>query len=265
MSLCTILLLFTSTSLGAIFVTALTSKGAVNPSSTSHTAAIVQSITSLVAILALAFTIYTYFVLPPDGLTELSRFPNPPQVGTDKLTVTYIFSSTGKLAHLIQEVGIYEVYKQSDVQANEDDSGICLDERLYGPSTLARLPQQLKDKLTNYNNEMMVKYTTPLQVVLADGLHDEFDTILVPAQEQRAITATFKTTPADLDRFNAVAMCPTFQYLDANGQLRTVVCKGWNTKFGAFGGVKGGRVDVGGPGQAGLLPSLDTTLCRAAI
>lgn len=265
MSIYTILLMFTSTSLAAIVVMALTPDGAVKSPSTSHMTGMVQSVTSLVAILALAFTVYTYFVLPPDGLTEVSKFPSPMQIGTDKLTVTYIFSSTGKLAHLIQDVGIYEIYKHTDEQSNDDESGLCLDERLGGPSLVALLPQEAKDLLTNYNNEMMAKYTAPTRVVLADGPRDEFDTMLVPAQEQRAITATFRTSPANRDKFNAVAVCPTFQYLDANGQPKTVVCKGWNTKFMTMGAFKGGRFDRSGAGAVKLLPSLDTSLCRSMI
>jgi hypothetical protein len=262
MTLYAILLMFTSTSLAAIVVTALTAKGAVAFPSTSHVAAIIQSIASLVTVLTLAFAVYTYFALPPDGFTEFSKFPSPPQIGTDKLTVTYIFTSSGKLAHLIQEVGIYEVYKQTNGQANEDNSGICLDERFGSPSMIALLPDNVYG-LTDYN-DVMAKYTTPVRVVLADGTHDTFDTMLVPAQEQRAITATFKTTPANLDKFNAVAICPTFQYLDASGQPTTVVCKGWNTKFVTIGGFKGGRFDRSGPGPVRLLPSLDTALCRTA-
>ena len=76
------------------------------------------------------------------------------------MTVTYIFSSTQKLAHLIAEVGVYEVYKHTDGQTNEDESSICLDGRLGSPSFSALRPEQVKDALTNYNDEMMAKYTT---------------------------------------------------------------------------------------------------------
>ena len=119
-----------------------------------------------------------------------------------------------------------------------------LDERLYAPSFVALMNAQVKDLLVDYKG-MMAKYTMPMQVILADGAHDSFGTVLSPAQEQRAIAATFKTTPANVDKFNTISICPTFQFVDATGQLKAVICKGWSTKLVSTGSFKRGCMTLG--------------------
>lgn len=215
---------------------------------------------SILSFLTSAFSLWFsiwFNIWPPDGLVEYSRFRSSPEIGDNTLTVTYIFSSTGKLAHLIDEVGVYEVYKHIKSPAVEGEGGVCLDWRL-NPGNSLQMPQQMRDALVNFPNEMMAKYTTPVRVALSDGGHDKFDTMIVPAQEQRAVTATFRTTPANLERYNAIVMCPTFRYLGADGQPRTAICKGWEVDVIAG----GGRISHGDPPPVKLLPSLNTTLCR---
>jgi hypothetical protein len=99
--------------------------------------------------------------------------------------------------------------------------------------------------------------TPRLVMTLSDGQHNEFNSMMVPVQEQRTVIAKFKATPPAVGKFNAAVMCPVFTYMGSDGQPRRVICKGWEVDM-----VSGGRLSRGDPAAVTLLPNLNTATCH---
>jgi hypothetical protein len=99
----------------------------------------------LISLAAFGFSVATYF-WPPDGLIANSRFRSS-QSNDNTLTVKYTFSNTGKLAHLVEDVGVFEVYKHVERPGGlKGNSDICLDWRLE-PSMSESMPPEVRSGL----------------------------------------------------------------------------------------------------------------------
>jgi hypothetical protein len=216
--------------------------------------AIVISVVAL--IWSMANTYFTFFWHPQD-LRVYFRFPAPAaQVGTNTLNVNYIMSNMGNQAVLIEDVGIYELWINSEHSTIRGaELHFCEDTIVIRPESLAPGSRATLSTMKG----VLVSLYQPVKTYI-DGTEEKTSSISVEAGKMRVIATTFETDPVPRNDYNTAVICPVIRLFDSKGYPVLAVCEGWQSTR-----VPLGTITSSPPNRpaARLLPISSAGACRS--
>jgi hypothetical protein len=218
-------------------------------------------IISFFALISPGLNVYMSQFWKPDDLVVYFRLPEPTQIGTERLKMSFIFSNSGRNSAFIEDVSIIQIlYKNKPNNSSLPDYGICKEQSVFPPDFRALMsPETRRLPSVDKKGRMSVFYT-PTTIYL-DGAPSQFSALNIDAGKQRAISAIFETIAVDWSKQNIVLLCPTIRFFDASGHSHTAICEGWQSDDVYSDDRHLGRRFGAAPGPARLLPNSGSN-CR---
>jgi hypothetical protein len=204
---------------------------------------------SVVSLVTSIGSFYFNFFYHPEDLRAYFRFPNPNDVGTDRLQLNYFFVNRGKEPSAIEDVFVIELAMASPSRRGGSEQISCDDWTLYPPDFIALRPSELRRSHTTMQSGADFSFYEPKKLYV-DGAESMSSAILIEPGKIRSIGATFQTDTVDRGKFNAVVLCPVVRLFDNLGRPVVVICKGWESSIINDGGV----LSAPPPGPVQLLP-----------
>lgn len=222
---------------------------------------------SVVALLVSVANSYFSFLWHPQDFRVYLRFPEPSEIGTNTLTLDYLFSNMGNQATFIEDVSIIEFA----INGTQPDSGgaelhVCEDSRLFRPDFLALIPLEFRRKLQMEGSSASFFTAVQPTKIFIDGSEAKSSSAAVEAGKMRVIGTTFETDPIPRDNYNTVVICPVIRFFDSRGRPVLAVCKGLQSTRVQLTRERGVGTVIGSPpgGHSGrLLPVSSLGACRS--
>ncbi|HVA16537.1 MAG TPA: hypothetical protein VMV59_02370 [Candidatus Dormibacteraeota bacterium] len=169
---------------------------------------------------------------PDEKLLVNFGIPNPDEVGTSKITISYFFQNRGRFPVLIRDYYLLALSLNTKINRDvHDEQFTGFAQEIKRCDSLGYIPLQLSTDKPNdlvqstLGDGTLIDVYAPTRIFI-NGHETKLPSFSLKPFENETVTLMFSTKNWRITKTNTLVLCPSLRFFDVSGHAHSAICEG---------------------------------------